>query len=264
MTDPGTPRHIEIKDGDHTIATAKVMTCEEAAGIARVWLQAAPGHVTPGRQASLADAVMDLPEVWASSRLEATIPLGDTELLERLRQRTHDAVTRPVGCTALLDADIPPPGRKPASSVAEGSPADLPARPSPRAGPAVVCGPVLGDRVARGLSSDDASRARADSLAGTWPQAGRDGLQTRRGSQPGTKRPGPAPPRRLAGPRSRGWAGSGYPGPSGYAELVSRNGACRWPTLDGKSPGAHTRAARMSGGRERQRRSRGTAGCRTR
>jgi hypothetical protein len=32
-------------------------------------------------------------------------------LLERLRQRTHGAVTRPVGCTALLDADRPPPGR---------------------------------------------------------------------------------------------------------------------------------------------------------
>ena len=111
MTDPDTPRHIEIRDGGHTIATAKVMTCEEAAGTARVWLQAVPGHVTPGRRASLVDAVMDLPEVQASARLEATVPLGDTELLERLRQRTYDAVTRAVGCTALLDAAIPPPAR---------------------------------------------------------------------------------------------------------------------------------------------------------
>jgi hypothetical protein len=111
MTDPDTPRHIQIRDGDRTIATAKVMICEEVAGTARVWLHAAPGHVTPGRRASLVDAVMDLPEVQASARLEATVPLGDTELLERLRQRTHDAVTRPAGCTALLDADIPPPGR---------------------------------------------------------------------------------------------------------------------------------------------------------
>jgi hypothetical protein len=61
--------------------------------------------------ASLVDAVMDLSEVRASARLEATVPLGDAELLERLRQRTHGAVTRPAGCTALLDADIPPPGR---------------------------------------------------------------------------------------------------------------------------------------------------------
>jgi len=116
MTDPDTPRHIEIRDGNHTIAAAEVMTRQEAARTARVWLHAASGHVTPGRRASLVDAVMDLPEVQASARLEATVPLGDTELLERLRQRTHNAVTRPAGCTALVDADIPPhsgPGSRP-------------------------------------------------------------------------------------------------------------------------------------------------------
>jgi hypothetical protein len=86
MTDPDTTRHIEIRDGNHTIAAAEVITCREAARTARVWLHAAPGHVTPGRRASLVDAVMDLPEVQASARLEATVPLGDTELLERLRQ----------------------------------------------------------------------------------------------------------------------------------------------------------------------------------
>ena len=120
MTDPDTSRHIEIRDGDRTIAAAKVMTCEEAAGIARVWLHAAPGHVRPGRRASLVDAVMDLPEVQASARLEATVPLGDTELLERLRQRTYDAVTRPAGCTALVDAAIPPHGQPGVSQARDG------------------------------------------------------------------------------------------------------------------------------------------------
>ena len=110
MNDPDMPRHIEIRDGDQTTAVAEVVTCQEAARTARVWLYAVPGHVTPGRRASLVDAVMDLPEVRASG-LEATVPLGDTELLERLRQRTHGAVTRPAGCTALLDAEIPPRGR---------------------------------------------------------------------------------------------------------------------------------------------------------
>ncbi len=50
---------------------------------------------------------MDLPEVRASARLEAAIPLGDGESLERLRERTEDTVTRPAGSTALVDADIP-------------------------------------------------------------------------------------------------------------------------------------------------------------
>jgi hypothetical protein len=53
---------------------------------------------------------MDTPEVQASSRLEATVPLGDAESLERLRERTEDAVTRPAGSTALVDADLPDDG----------------------------------------------------------------------------------------------------------------------------------------------------------
>jgi hypothetical protein len=54
---------------------------------------------------------MDLPEVQASTRMEATVPLGDGELLGRLRERTEDAVTRPAGSTTLLDANIPSGGR---------------------------------------------------------------------------------------------------------------------------------------------------------
>ena len=61
---------------------------------------------------------MDLPEVQAGSRLEATVPLGDAESLERLRERTDETVTRPPGSTALADGDIPPasaaePGQQP-------------------------------------------------------------------------------------------------------------------------------------------------------
>jgi hypothetical protein len=58
---------------------------------------------------------MDLPEVQASARLEATIPLGDGESLDRLQERTEDADTRPAGSTALVDADIPS-GRQPRTS----------------------------------------------------------------------------------------------------------------------------------------------------
>ena len=54
--------------------------------------------------------MMGLPEVQASSRLEATIPLGDAGSLQRLRERTEDTVTRPAGSTVLVDADIPPGG----------------------------------------------------------------------------------------------------------------------------------------------------------
>ena len=110
LTDPSAPRHVEIKDGDQTVAAAEVTTSPEPGGTAQASLHAAPGHIAPGSRASLVDAVMDLPEVQASARLEATVPLGDGESLERLRERTDDTATRPAGSTALVDAKIPSDG----------------------------------------------------------------------------------------------------------------------------------------------------------
>lgn len=107
MTSPDTPRHIEVDDGGQPVAAAEVTTADGADGTVRASLHASAGHLTPGSRASLVDAVMDLPEVQASTRLEATIPLGDGESLERLRERTEDAVTRSAGSTMLLDANIP-------------------------------------------------------------------------------------------------------------------------------------------------------------
>ena len=110
MTDPGTPQYVEIKDGEDTVAAAEVTTSQEPGGTAQASLHAAPGHIAPGSRASLVDAVMDLPEVQASEHLQATVPLGDGESLERLRERTDDPTTRAAGSTALLDANIPSDG----------------------------------------------------------------------------------------------------------------------------------------------------------
>ena len=107
MTNPDGPRHGEVGDEGQPVAAAEVTTSAGAEGTVRASLHAPAGHITPGRRASLVDAVMDLPEVQASARMEASIPRGDGESLERLRERTENAVTRPAGSTTLLDADIP-------------------------------------------------------------------------------------------------------------------------------------------------------------
>ena len=91
MTFPEMPRHVEIRDCGQVVAAAEVTM--PVAGTARTSLRAAAGHVAPG---------------WRSHRLEATVPLGDGELLGRLRERTTGAVIRPAGSTLLLDANIPP------------------------------------------------------------------------------------------------------------------------------------------------------------
>jgi hypothetical protein len=108
MTDPEASRHIEVKDGDHTVADAEVSASPGPGGTARATLRAVSGPIARGSRASLVDAVMDLPEVQESSRLEAAVPLGDSESLERLRQRADDVTARPAGSTALVNAKVPP------------------------------------------------------------------------------------------------------------------------------------------------------------
>ncbi|HEY9242497.1 MAG TPA: hypothetical protein VIP48_10975 [Streptosporangiaceae bacterium] len=108
MTSPENARRVEIKDGDQTVAAAEVS--KQPDGAARASLHAASGHVARGHRAELVDAVVDLPEVQEGSRLEATVPLGDSETLQRLRERTEETQTRPAGSTALVDGTIPEAG----------------------------------------------------------------------------------------------------------------------------------------------------------
>jgi hypothetical protein len=115
-----TRRHIEIKDGDATVASADVSTPEEEQAPSRAALRAASGHVAPGRRSELVDSVLDLPEVQGGRRVEAAVPLGDGESLDRLRAGLDDVSTRPAGSTALVDGTMP------------GGPA---AAPPPDAGP---------------------------------------------------------------------------------------------------------------------------------
>lgn len=111
-------RRVEVKDEEETIAAAEVKPLDVPEGAVRASLLPSSGPTPPGSRGSLVDAVMDLPEVQSSQRLEATVPLGDTESLERLRERAEETVTRPAGSTALVDAKIPParderPGQEP-------------------------------------------------------------------------------------------------------------------------------------------------------
>jgi hypothetical protein len=101
-------QHVEVSEDDRTVATAEVTTSEGSGGTARVSLRAEAGHITPGRRASLVDAVLDLPEVQESARMEAAFRLGDNESLHRLQERCEAVSTRPVGWSALVDANIPP------------------------------------------------------------------------------------------------------------------------------------------------------------
>ena len=120
MTDSETPRHVEIKDDDRTAAVAEVTTDKGPEGTVRASMYAKNENVRPGDRAALVDEVMGLPEVQASDRVEATVPRGDAESVERLRERTDDAVLRAAGGTTLLDANLPPDGGQQTAGTSPG------------------------------------------------------------------------------------------------------------------------------------------------
>jgi hypothetical protein len=107
MTEHHRHQHLEVCDGDRTVAAAEVTTPEAPEGTVRVSLHAESGHMTPGSRASLVDAVLDLPEVREGARLEAALPLGDGESLDRLRERCEDMSTHSAGASALVEANLP-------------------------------------------------------------------------------------------------------------------------------------------------------------
>ena len=106
MADQPAHRHVEVSDGKRVVASAQVTTSPEDPGTAQASLQAESGHLPAGSRASLVDAVLDLPELQGA-HLEATVPLGDAESLQRLEERTDGMTTRAAGSSALVDADLP-------------------------------------------------------------------------------------------------------------------------------------------------------------
>ena len=109
-------RHVEISDAERTVAAAQV-TSQGPGGTARASLRAESGHITPGRRASLVDAVLDLPEVQESARLQVAFPLGDCETLQRFQERCPGVRTHPAGASAITEANLP--ARRPAAHRAD-------------------------------------------------------------------------------------------------------------------------------------------------
>jgi hypothetical protein len=114
MTNPETSHveveesHIEVRhEDDRTAAVAEVTTSAGPEGTVRTSLYAKGERVRRGDRTTLVDAVMELPEVQSSDRMEATVAYGDIESVERLRERTDDTELRAAGSTTLLDANIP-------------------------------------------------------------------------------------------------------------------------------------------------------------
>jgi hypothetical protein len=94
---------IEDQDG-RCVATADVEFVGRSA--ARASLHIESGHLPAGTRTRLVDALLDTPEVSSCKHLLVALPLGDTEILDRVRERCHPEEVRAAGTTCLVEADL--------------------------------------------------------------------------------------------------------------------------------------------------------------
>ena len=97
-------QHITIEDDNRVLAEADVRS---EPGVVRAALRVEAGHLPAGTRSRLVDAVIDISDAQPGTRLEVTLPAGDAEMLERIRERCDQVETRPAGASCLLKTTQP-------------------------------------------------------------------------------------------------------------------------------------------------------------
>jgi len=105
MAAPAPPRIVIDGEDGSTLAIATIDIIDP--DVVRASLHVSPGHLPPGTRTRLVDAVFDDPEVRSRRQVQVTLPLGDTEILDRVRQRGLIATFRAAGSTCLVEAELP-------------------------------------------------------------------------------------------------------------------------------------------------------------
>lgn len=104
-----------MSDTSSRNALTRVEVADEAAAdvtetgpAVQVRFHVAAGHHGKALRADLVARVFDLPALHRHAALHATVPIGDTELLQQIGQRCDMMRVRAAGSTCLIDADLHP------------------------------------------------------------------------------------------------------------------------------------------------------------
>ena len=97
---------ISVNDEDgRPVAAADIEVVDPSE--VRASLHVESGHLPVGTRTRLVDAVLDTPEVSSGEHVRVALPLGDTEILDRVRKRCDTGEVRATGATCLVEADLP-------------------------------------------------------------------------------------------------------------------------------------------------------------
>jgi hypothetical protein len=100
-----TPQYITLTDDDHMWAEATIRSATHRPSI-HADLHVEAGHLPIGTRTRLVDAVLDLAAAEPGTHLQVTLPAGDGEILDRLRERCDDLQTQSAGASCLATGTI--------------------------------------------------------------------------------------------------------------------------------------------------------------
>jgi hypothetical protein len=87
---------------------------------ARASLHVEAGHLPVGARQRLVDALLDAPEISSRTHLQVALPLGQSEILDRIRQRCDVEEVRAAGATCLIEATFRSQTGAPAADPSDG------------------------------------------------------------------------------------------------------------------------------------------------
>ena len=107
MTSSDDHADIRVEADGRLLALADVHPSDEP-GVVQSDLHVESGHLPEGTRTRLVDAVLEHPEVDRAERLVANMPISDTEMVDRIRERCEDVQARAAGATKLVEARLEP------------------------------------------------------------------------------------------------------------------------------------------------------------
>jgi len=105
MTRPDDRSTVRIQADGQVLAEAEVTPTEDPT-VVRSDLHVESGQLPSGTRTRLVDAVLDHPEVDHAERLVATMPISDTEMVDRVRERSEQVELHAAGATKIVEARL--------------------------------------------------------------------------------------------------------------------------------------------------------------
>jgi hypothetical protein len=104
-------KHVTVQHDERTIAAAELQTLQNEDSL-HASLSVDAGQLPPRTRTQLVDSVLDQPELTPGTRFKATVPAGDGEMLDRIRERCRDVETHRAGVSLIVDATVDDPPRE--------------------------------------------------------------------------------------------------------------------------------------------------------